>query len=188
MRTTFGFGCKMSSGAYTAAREPKNADEWSTLQDLSDILTWAGLAGSTDYGPSPQGSLLASLGADSMTTVEEFGAIEIDDFSTAVDKVWLHSESVNLEDFRSTELTITPSAIMKMRARSAHHTARIWSGIDFTRNTKRQKLDEQEAKMQQYRDSKLAAMQGMTSNLGANGAAASSTGESVPINEIADTM
>ena len=178
----------MSVGAsYSGAREPSR-HEWEELHTLSEILKWAGLNGCPSYTSSEQGSLLAALGADAFTSTEEFAAIPIEDYICVVDSVWLHGTSITQDDFLDTELKVNPSAMTRSRARSAHHTARLWAGVDITRDAKRLRVDDQEAKVQQYRDSKLAAMQVMSasSSSSANNGAPIN-GESVPINEIADT-
>ena len=53
----------INTSAYAGAREP-TPDEWSTMQDLGDILDWAKLKGSAEHLPSQRGSLLTALGAD----------------------------------------------------------------------------------------------------------------------------
>ena len=178
----------MSAGAsYSGAREPCDGD-WDNLHTLSEILTWAGLNGSTAHTSSQQGSLLAALGADALTSTDEFAAIPIEDFIHVLDSVWLHGDSVVEGDLRDEELKMTPSAMVKARTRSAHHTARIWAGVDTTRASKPRRVEEQDSRVQLYRDAKLAALQVMTASSGTSANnAAPANGESVPINEIADT-
>ena len=93
-----------------------------------------------DYGPSQQGSLLVALGADADTTIEEFASIPDTNFFTTLETVWLHSDSIVRDDYSNQDLTIKPSEIVKARARSAHHVARIWIGAETTRAYKSRRL------------------------------------------------
>ena len=120
------------AGAYGGAREP-TTDEWAGIHSLGDILTWARLTGTMDYGPSQQGSLLIALGGDMDTSIDEFASISVPNFFNTIETVWLHSESTVRDDYSSQDLVIKPSDIVKARAGSAHHVARIWIGSETTR-------------------------------------------------------
>ena len=156
------------------------------MSSLSDILKWSRLVGSTWYLPSQQGSLLTALGAETDTTIEEFAAIPVDNFSNVIENMWFYSESFEPEDQRRQVLEVTPTEIVKARARSAHHAARIWVGAETTRAYKARRLDHLGTQTQEYRDAKLAALVKAAEG---SGTARSSTEaiETVPINEVADT-
>ena len=167
--------------AYSAAREPL-LDEWDTLHSLADILAWAKLKGSVAYAPSQAGSLLAALGAEADTSVEEFAAIPEDTFLHIIREVWHYSASEVLEDGFDTDLGIKPSAIKLGHAVSAHYVARIWSGVESTRAHKIRRTTAQDTAASEYRDAKLKALQ---ANAVAQATPASV--HTVPINEVADT-
>ena len=156
------------------------------MESLADIFTWARVKGSADNPVSQMGSLLLALGADEDVTIEEFASIPVANFTRVIEDVWLHSGSNAVDDGNDTELNVRPSEIIKGRATSAHHVARIWAGIESPRAAKARKSDIDDNKSQSYRDAKLAALQASASG---QRPAASPTdgGETVPINEIADT-
>ena len=139
-----------------------------------------------DYGPSQQGSLLIALGADVDTSIDEFASIPVQNFNT-LETVWLHSESTEPDDHNSQDLAIKPSEIVKARARSAHHVARIWIGAETTRAYKTRRLNHDDNKSQEYRDAKLAALQAAAVGPGTARPPTTDVGETVPINEVADT-
>ena len=145
-------GASASSGA----REPTD-DEWAAMHSWDDIFAWARLKGTLDYTPSQRGSLLFALGADNDTSIEEFAAIPVENIFNCLENVWLYSESSDPDDGNIQDLIINPSEIVKGRAMSAHHVARIWSGVETTREYKVRRLDLVDAKSKAYRDAKLAA-------------------------------
>jgi len=126
------------------------------------------------------------LGADGDTTIDEFAAIPVSNFLRAIEEIWLHSESNDVDDGLPTDLVVRPSEIVKGRATSAHHVARIWSGVEVSRATKARRLDLDDTKAQSYRDAKLLALQA-TASTQRTPTPAVDAGETVPINEIADT-
>ena len=170
----------------SGAREPTEG-EWAALETLADILSWSRLTGTMEYGPSQQGSLLVALGADVNTSVDEFAAIPVQNFLNTLESVWLHSESTERDDHGNVELAITPTEIVKARARSAHHVARIWVGAETTRAYKSRRLNHEDNKSQEYRDAKLAALQAAAVVPGSTRHPPTDGGETVPINEVADT-
>ena len=95
-----------------------------------------------EYGPSQQGSLLIAVGADLSTSIEEFAAIPTENFFSVVDTVWLHSQSFSPDDQRNPELIVQPNEIVKGRARSAQHVARIWIGAETSRAVKARRLED----------------------------------------------
>ena len=168
----------MSSSS--GVREP-TADEFNSFVNLVDIMTWSKLKGSMDHQPSQQGSLLNALGADADITIDEFASIPPDEFEHILQDTWYYSESVAADDGLSVDPTIRPPAIVKARARSAHHAARLWIGAEDTRATKCRRLNDEA----EYRAKKLLAMQST-----ANTAAAVQSlegAQTVPICEVADT-
>jgi len=147
-----------SGSAYSAAREPDDG-EWDALRTLDDILAWARVAGTMDYIPSQRGSLLVAAGGDIDTSIEEFAAIPVDNFLHILDTLWVYSASTEPGDSRSQDMTTSPSEIIKARAVSAHHVARIWVGAETSRAWKPRRLSYTDTKDQEYRDAKLHSPQ-----------------------------
>ena len=114
----------MSTTSYAGSREPTQ-DEWAALHNLEDILDWAKIKGSVDYPPSQRGSLLAALGAEPDTTVEEFAAIPEDACIETIHSVWEYGASCSPDDGLDTDTNIKPTPMVKGRAVSAHYVARI---------------------------------------------------------------
>ena len=156
------------------------------MESLQDIFTWARLKGNIDYSPSQSGTLLAAVGADEDTTIDELAAISTERFFHAADANWMRSESNDPDDSKSTDLIVKPAEITIGRAMSAHHVARLWSGVESSRAAKARRTQYDDSKAQNYRDAKLIALQATAT---ANGQARPSNvgGETVPINEVADT-
>ena len=129
------------------------------METLQDIFTWARLKGTLDYPPSQAATLLAAVGGDEDTTIDEFAAISPDRFFRAADTIWMHSESCNPEDSLTTDLTVKPTEITIGRAMSVHHAARLWCGVDSSRAAKIRRTMQEDNKAQHYRDAKLIALQ-----------------------------
>ena len=70
----------------TSAREPNEA-EYSGMESLADIFTWARVKGSADNPVSQMGSLLLALGADDDITIEEFASIPVANFTRVIEDV-----------------------------------------------------------------------------------------------------
>ena len=130
----------MSSSS--GVREP-TVDEFNSFINLVDILNWPKLKGSMEHQPSQQGSLLNALGADADITIDEFASIPPDEFEHILQDTWYYSESVAADDGLSVDPTIRPPAIVKARARAAHHAARLWIGAEDTRATKCRRLNDE---------------------------------------------
>ena len=164
----------------SGVREP-TGEEFNGMASMADIMQWSRLTGTMSHFPSQQGSLIVALGADPGISIEEFAAVPADEYDNILSDIWYYSESVTAGDDRPTELTIQPSAIVKARARSAHHAARLWIGAEDTRAVKSRRLDAES----DYRAKKLVAMQ-TTANTATQRNNLDGV-QTVPINEIADT-
>ena len=175
-----------TGSAYSAAREPED-DEWDTLRTLDDILVWARIGGSMDYVPSQRGSLMIAAGGDAETTIQEFAAIPTEHFLHLIDSLWTYSQSLEAGDSYSQDMVTAPSVIVKARAISAHHAARLWVGADYTRVSKSRRLNYSDSKEQEYRDAKLLALQATASSSHMARPSVTEVGETVLINEVADT-
>ena len=99
------------------------------MESLQDIFTWARLKGNIDYSPSQSGTLLAAVGADEDTTIDELAAISTERFFHAADANWMRSESNEPDDSKPTDLIVKPAEITIGRVMSAHHVARLLSGV-----------------------------------------------------------
>ena len=95
------------------------------MHNMEDIMTWSRFKGSMTHTPSQQGSLIIALGAEPDISIDEFAAVPGDEFDTILNDTWHYSDSAAADDGLSTELSLRPSAIVKARARSAHHAARL---------------------------------------------------------------
>ena len=173
--------------AVSSAREP-TYDASIAMRTLTDVFAWARLMGDISQSTTPAWSLLMALGADEFTMIDEFAAIPEANFNRTMETIWRHSESRDGGfDGLPTDLVVVPSEVTKARASSAHHAARIWAGIVETRAAKARKLDDTGQREQTYRDAKLVAMQAAASNGSRPTTAPTDPGETVPINEVADT-
>ena len=111
---------------------------------------------------------IASWAPGNVTVSVQFGAaigshpkvsaIPIDNFLYLIDNLWTYSMSQTAGDNHSQDMTTNPSVIVKARAVSAHHVARLWVGADTTRASKYRRINYSEAKDQEYRDAKLLAL------------------------------
>ena len=101
------------------------------MESIQDIFTWARIKGSILYGPSQAATLLAAVGGDEDTTIPEFAAMPTDRFFAAIEANWLHAESSEMEDMKSTDIAVKPSEMTLAKAVSAHHVARLWNGVDI---------------------------------------------------------
>ncbi len=84
---------------------------------------------------------MIAAGGDAATTIQEFAAIPIDQFLYLIDNLWTYSMSQTAGDDYSQDMTTTPSVIVKARAVSAHHVARLWVGADTTRASKYRRIN-----------------------------------------------
>ena len=175
-----------SGSAYSAAREPEEG-EWEALRTLDDILAWARIGGAMDYVPSQRGSLLIAAGGGVDTTIEEFAAIPTDNYMHIMENLWMYSASKEPGDSWSQDMTTAPSEMIKARGISAHHVARIWVGAETSRAQKCRRINYTDTKDQEYRDAKLSALQATASSSHSARPSFTEVGETVPINEVADT-
>ena len=178
-----------SSGAPSAAvfgaREP-TADDFQSMDTLQDIFTWAKIKGLIGYLPSQSATLLAAVGGDDDTSIEELAAIPPDRFLAAMENTWTYSESNELDDGLSTDTNVKPNEMKLAHAVSAHHVARLWCGVESSRAAKARRLEQAEASESTYRFAKLEALQATAVASGAPRPAAT-TVETAAINEVADT-
>ena len=107
-----------------AVREP-STDDLAGLKDLDDIITWSGLKGDPSCAFSLPGSLLYLLAGDEYFTIDasEFASIAPDDYDEAL-RHWKYSlDERDMMRGDDPGLTISPTAIVKARARGAHRAA-----------------------------------------------------------------
>ena len=174
-----------SADAVSSAREP-TLDEFANLSTLQDILTWAKIKGSIDYAPSQSATLLAAIGGEADTSIDELAAIPPDRFLFHMENTWTYSDSNDREDLNSTELVIKPSAMKVSHAMSAHHCARMWNGVESSRAAKARRLDQAESNAATYRSAKLEALQA-TAVATQSPRPADTAVHTAAINEVADT-
>ena len=68
-----------ASSSVTGAREP-TLDEFNAMDTLQDVFSWAKIKGDVSYPPSQAATLLAAIGGEDDTSIDEIAAIPPDRF------------------------------------------------------------------------------------------------------------
>ena len=105
--------------ANCSSRASPTAEDMATWSTLADIMSWVGLLGDSTDESTPEWSLMDALGTSAETPIREVGMIEASDYNEGLAE-WTYQGR-------------KPALLLRSKAKSLGHFARVFVGVEYTK-------------------------------------------------------